>query len=180
MSTPRTPHPSRAWRIALRVMYRVIRLLDPLVRSALALGLPGLDGIVRIATPGRRSGRTRRTLVTLLRVGDRWYVGHPNGHTGWTRNAEAAGGIDVDPAPAPIGAAAGDRATVGVTRLPPGPERTAVIEATRTQQPFPGNLVYRAAHRHILAVGVYFRLELPSSSAPPPPDEPGAPSGIPA
>ena len=158
-------------------MYGVIRLFDPLVRSALALGLPGLDGIVRIAAPGRRSGATRRTLVTLLRVGDRWYVGHPNGHTGWTRNAEAAGEIELDPAPAPGVAAARNRATVGVTLLPPGPERTAVIEATRTQQPFPGNLVYRAAHRHILAVGVYFRLEMPSSS---PPGPPGAPGGIPA
>jgi len=172
-----TARASRAWRIGFRVMYRVIRLFDPLVRSAIALGLPGLDGIVRIAAPGRRSGRTRRTLVTLLRVGDRWYVGHPNGHTGWTRNAEAAGEIEVDPAP---GGAARDRATVRVTRLPPGPERTAVIEATRSQQPFPGNVVYRAARRHILAVGVYFRLELQSSSPGTTPDEPGASRGIPA
>jgi len=167
-----TARASRAWRIGFRVMYRVIRLFDPLVRSALALGLPGLDGVVRIAAPGRRSGRTRRTLVTLLRVGDRWYVGHPNGHTGWTRNAEAAGEIELDPAPPRGGAAARNRATVGVTLLLPSPDRTAVIEATRSQQPFPGNLVYRAAHRHILAVGVYFRLELQSSSPGTTPDEP--------
>jgi len=48
--------------------------------------------------------------------------------------------------------------------LKDGPERDAVIAATARQQPFPGNLVYRAAQRHITAVGVYFRLE-PSDSA---------------
>jgi hypothetical protein len=149
------PRASGFWRVAFRVMYRVIRLFDPLVRSWLALGLPGLDGVVRISVPGRRSGRPRPTLVTLLRVGDRWYVGHPNGPTGWTLNAEAAGAIEIDPAPAGVAHAG----PVPVVRLPPGPERTSVVEATRTQQPFPGNLVYRAAVRHILAVGIYFRLE---------------------
>ena len=142
---------SRAWRFAFRVFYRLLRLLDPLVRSALALGLPGLDGVVRITVPGRRSGRPRRTLLTLLRIGDTWYLGHPNGATGWTRNAEAAGWLEIDPP-----TAAGRRVTV--SRLPSGPERDAVIRATWTQQPFPGNLIYRAACRHIAAVGVYFQV----------------------
>jgi hypothetical protein len=130
--------------------------MDPIVRSYLALGLPGLDGVVRISVVGRRTGRPRRTLVTLLHVGGEWYVGHPNGRTGWTRNAEAAGTIEIDPAPGGIGGR-----SFAVTRLPAGPERTAVIAATRTQQPFPGNLIYRAAARHIEAVGVYFRIERP-------------------
>jgi hypothetical protein len=34
-----------------------------------------------------------------------------------------------------------------------------VIRATVHQQPFPGNVFYRAAQRHIAAVGVYHRLE---------------------
>ena len=93
----------------------------------------------------------RTTLLTLLGVGGEWYIGHPNGDAEWTRNAEAAGIVQIDPP-----AADGD--TFSVVRLPPGPERDAVIRATRTQQPFPGNLVYRAANRHIAAVGVYFRL----------------------
>ena len=143
---------SAAWRIAFRVLYRFLRLTDPLIRSALAVGTPGLDGIVRITVPGLQTGRPRRTLLTLLTVGDRWYLGHPNGDAAWVRNAEAAGWLEVDPPPA-----AGPR--VAVRRLPPGPERDAVIRATWTQQPFPGNVIYRAARRHIAAVGVYFRLE---------------------
>ena len=93
----------------------------------------------------------RATLLTLLSVGGEWYLGHPNGETEWTRNAEAAGIVRIDP-PAAHGSA------FGVVRLSPGPERDAVISATRIQQPFPANLVYRAASRHIAAVGVYFRL----------------------
>ena len=48
---------------------------------------------------------------------------------------------------------------VTATPLPNGPERDAVIRATAEQQPFPDNLVYRAARRHILSEGRYFRLE---------------------
>ena len=143
---------SVAWRIAFSVMYRILRLADPVVRSGVANGLPGLDGVVRISVVGRQTGRPRRTLVTLLRVDRSWYVGHPNGDTGWTRNAESAGWLEIDPP-----SAGGPRRTV--TRLPDGPERTAVIRATWKQQPFPANLLYRAAARHIAAVGVYFRLE---------------------
>jgi hypothetical protein len=48
---------------------------------------------------------------------------------------------------------------VRAARLPDGNERDAVILATAHQQPFPGNLAYRAASGHILAMGVYFRLD---------------------
>jgi hypothetical protein len=53
-------------------------------------------------------------------------------------------------------------ASVDVTAipLPSGPERDEVILATSEQQPFPGNLLYGAARRHILSEGRYFRLEL--------------------
>lgn len=146
------PRASAAWRIVFLVSYRVIRLLDPLIRSLVALGWAGLDGIVAISVPGRASGRVRRTLVTLLHVDGAWYVGHPNGAAGWTRNAEAAGFVDVDPP-----GAGGPR--FAVHRLAAGPERDAVVRATWTQQPFPANLLYRAAARHVAAVGVYFRLE---------------------
>jgi hypothetical protein len=142
---------SVAWRLALRVMYRFLRLLDPLIRSWLRLGVGGLDGVVEVRVVGRRTGAMRTTLLTLLSMGGEWYIGHPNGDTGWTRNAEAAGIVQIDPP-------AADGNTFSVVRLPAGPERDAVIRATRTQQPFPGNLVYRAAARHIAAVGVYFRL----------------------
>jgi hypothetical protein len=152
-STPRATRQraSRFWGIALRVMYRFLRLIDPLIRSSLAHGSPGLDGIVELEVTGRRSGKRRTILLTLLSVSGEWYVGHPNGDTAWTRNAEAAGVIRIDP-PAAHGKA------FEVVRLPPGEERDAVIRATRSQQPFPANLIYRAASRHIGAVGVYFRL----------------------
>jgi hypothetical protein len=135
-------------------MYRFLRIVDPLIRSALALGMPGLDGIVSVSVAGRRTARRRQTLLTLLTVDGRWYIGHPNGDTGWTRNAAAAGEVEIEPAPGAVGTR-----PFRVTRLPAGDERDRVIAATRTQQPFPGNVIYSAARRHIEAVGVYFRLE---------------------
>jgi len=143
---------STAWAITFRVMYRGLRLLDPLIRSALASGSPGLDGVVRLRYVGRRTGRSRRTLVTILTVDGRWYVGHPNGPAAWVRNVESAGVVEIEP-PGALGS------RFGVVTLEPGPERDAVIRATWTQQPFPANLIYRAARRHVAAVGVYHRLE---------------------
>jgi hypothetical protein len=135
-----------------RVFYRILRLLAPLVRSALANGVPGLSGVVEIRYVGRRSGRLRRTLITLLNHDGAWYIGHPNGAAKWVRNAETSGWVDVDPP-----GATGSRHAIH--RLPDGPERDAVIRATAVQQPFPANLLYRAAQRHIAAVGVYHRLD---------------------
>jgi hypothetical protein len=138
--------------MAYRALYRMLRLLDPVLRSMVASGSPGLDGVVELRYVGRRTGRPRHTLVTLLTVGDRWYVGHPNGSAAWIRNIEDAGVVEIDPP-----GAAGSR--FAVVRLEPGSERDAVIRATWTQQPFPANLLYRAARRHVAAVGVYHRLE---------------------
>ena len=142
---------SRVWAAVFRVSYRLIRLLDPLIRSWIANGAPGLDGIVELRMVGRRTGRPRRTLVTLLSVDGRFYVGHPNGMAEWLANMLAAGWVEVEPP-----GAAGPR--FAVDRLPPGPERDAVVRATWTQQPFPANLLYRAARRHVAAAGEYVRL----------------------
>lgn len=146
------PRRSASWSVVWRVLYRLIRLLDPLIRSWVANGLPGFGGIVEVTVPGRRTGTTRRALVSLLRHDGRWYVGHPNGMTGWQRNAEAAGWVEIDPA-----GASGPRHAV--TRLADGPERDAVIRATAAQQFFPANLVYHWSRRHVAAVGVYHRLD---------------------
>jgi deazaflavin-dependent oxidoreductase (nitroreductase family) len=146
------PHRSVIWSIAFRAGYRLVRVLDPLIRSWIANGLPGLGGIVELRFVGRRSGRARRTIVTLLRHGGAWYVGHPNGEAAWVRNVEAAGWVEIEPSGA-------DGPRYRVRRLANGPERDAVIRATARQQPFPANLLYRAAQRHIVAVGVYHRLE---------------------
>lgn len=148
-------------------MYRGLRLLDPLIRSWMAGGSPGLDGVVQLRYVGRRSGRPRRTLVTILDVDGHWYVGHPNGSAGWVRNIESAGVVEIEPA-----GAHGSR--FAVIRLEPGPERDAVIRATWGQQPFPANLLYRAARRHVAAVGVYHRLETVAPVAPVASDAPVA------
>lgn len=91
-------------------------------------------------------------LLGLLRVGDRIYLGHPNGDVAWTRNLESAGVGELRPRGfAPL--------TVRPVRLPPGAERDAAIAATWHQHPFPGNVLYYLARRHISAVGTFFRLE---------------------
>jgi hypothetical protein len=89
--------------------------------------------------------------VTLLTVEGVPYIGHPNGAAPWTRNVEAAPAIDL------VDAAGRAEAYVALP-LNEGPEREAVIRATWTQQPFPGNVIYAAARRHVRSVGVYFRL----------------------
>jgi hypothetical protein len=141
-----------AWRVTWRAAYALIRLLDPLVRSSVALGMPGLERIVELRIRGRRTGRERGVLVTLLTLDGMTYVGHPNGTASWLRNLEATGSailvIQGEP-PLPVHA----------MTLPPGDERTAVIRATASLQPFPANVLYRAARGHILRVGHYVRLE---------------------
>jgi hypothetical protein len=145
------PRRSALWSVAWRAGYRLVRILDPLIRSWIANDLPGLNGIVELRFPGRRTGQPRRTLVTLLRSAGHWYVGHPNGDAAWVRNVGTAGWVEVEPAGA-------DGARFAVQRLPPGEERDRVIRVTPSQQPFPASLLYRAARRHIAAVGVYYRL----------------------
>ena len=141
---------SAAWRLSLRFFYSVLRLLDPILRvwwRAFGIGITA-----QLTVRGRHSGRQRSVLVGLLNVDRHQYVGHPNGPVDWTRNLAAAGEARVAQRP-------GTWATLRAVPLSDGPERDAVIAATARQQPFPGNLVYRAAQRHIQAVGVYFRLE---------------------
>jgi hypothetical protein len=138
------------WAAAWRLTYGFLRLIDPWLRVSWRLGTLGITS--RLDVPGRRSGRSRDVLVGLLRVDDRWYVGHPNGAAAWTRNLDAAGEAVIHPS-------GSISLRVSARRLEPGSERDAAIRATARQQPFPGNLLYRASRRHVLAVGVYFRLE---------------------
>jgi hypothetical protein len=143
---------SEAWHRLFPIEYRLLRLLDPLVsrwwRGA------GLGNVVELQVRGRRSGLPRRVLLGLLRDGDRWFLGHPNGDVAWTRNLEAAHH-------AGLAFHDGRVLNVRATRLPPGDLRDRAIAATR-QHVFPGNLVYRLAWPHIRAVGAYFLIEIVS------------------
>jgi hypothetical protein len=148
---------SRIWSLLWRLGYAWLRLTDPLIRAAWRAG--GMGITVDLRAPGRRTGRQRAVLVGLIEVGGRWYVGHPNGEVGWTRNLAAAG-------EAVVAWPTGVSHRVRATSLSDGDERDAVILAAAHQQPFPGNLVYRAARRHVLARGVYFGLEPVDESLP--------------
>lgn len=151
------PRRSAAWHRYFPIQYRLIRLVDPLVRwwwiSA------GLGNVVELRVPGRRTGLPRRVLLGLLRDGDQWFLGHPNGDVAWTHNLAAAESAE-------IVFSGGRVIPVRATRLPPGDARDRAIAATR-QHLFPGNLIYRLARPHIRAVGSYFRLEpRPAGSEP--------------
>ncbi|HEU0237080.1 MAG TPA: hypothetical protein VFR14_11635 [Candidatus Limnocylindrales bacterium] len=150
---------SAGWRWFFRIAYRFVRLADPLLRAVIGLVGPFLPRAVDLEVVGRRSGHSRRVLLTLLTVDDAWFVGHPNGPAPWTRNLEAAG----------VGRLTlrdGRSVRVRPVRLWGGPERESVIRATWSQQPFPANVAYALARRHIRRVGVYYRLiELPDDAA---------------
>lgn len=145
---------SALWTATFRAAYSLLRLLDPLFRGAWAAGSLGITS--RLTVRGRVTGREHSVLVGLIQVGGRWYVGHPNGEVHWTANLRSAGLGRIAPrSDLPL--------DVTAQPLGHGPERDAVIWATGKQQPFPANLLYRAARRHILREGRYFRLEATSA-----------------
>jgi hypothetical protein len=144
------PRYSAAWHRWLPIQYRLIRLLDPLVR--LQWRGFGMGNVVELRVVGRRTGQTRNVLLGLLRDGDLWFLGHPNGDVPWTRNLEAAGtALLVFRPPTAI--------AVRARRLESGDLRDRAIAATG-QHVFPGNLIYRLARAHIRAVGTYFQIEV--------------------
>jgi hypothetical protein len=145
------PRASGFWRRALPAMYAFIGFMDPLIRGSWQSSGVGLRNVVDLRVAGRKTGIYRRTLLTQLVDGDRWCLGHPNGEVSWTRNLEAAGTADIAfRRMAPI--------AVRARRLEPGEERDRAI-LTTSQHPFPANIVYRLARRHIRAVGVFFAVE---------------------
>lgn len=145
--------PSRAWGWAFRALYHTLGWMDPLLRHWWLQF--GLGNVVQVTIPGRRTGSPRRTLLGLLVADGHWYLGHPNGAAEWTKNLEAADGRLLLTFPGQ-----GSIAFQAVP-LPPGPERGRAIQAT-VQHPFPGNLIYGLARRHVQATGRYYRLDLDS------------------
>jgi hypothetical protein len=140
---------SRFWHHAFRFQYRILAFIDPFVR--LVWRHFGVGNIVDVTVAHRNGTGDRSRLLGVLRVGNRRYIGHPNGHVGWTRDLLAAGGGTYRwPGLSPTEFTA--------TLLGDGDEREAAIRATG-QHPFPGNLVYRLGRRHVRKMGVFFRLE---------------------
>lgn len=144
------PRASAFWRRALPLQYALIKLLDPLIRAWWRSVGAGLGDIVELRVVGRRTGRYRPVLLTLLHDGAQWVLGHPNGDVAWTRNLEAAGTAD-------LAFRRGAPIAVRARRLR-GAAHDAAVAAT-SQQPFPGSIVYRLARAHIRAVGVYFAID---------------------
>jgi hypothetical protein len=152
----RPVHPTGAWAPLWPRWYRMIRALDGLlIRLALERGYGNL---VLLRVPGRRTGRERRLLLGVLRVGERCYLGHPNGDTSWTLDVRAADRITLESATLPL-------TSFKTLVLGPGPERDAVVRAAFRQHPFPGNAIYRLAAGHVFEFGVFFRLERSESRA---------------
>ncbi len=132
-------------------MYGFIGFLDPLIHPSWQASGVGLRNVVELRVAGRRTGAYRKILLTLLRDGDQWFLGHPNGDVNWTRNLEAAGTADIAFRRLPPVA-------VKARRLEPGELRDRAISSTG-QHPFPANLLYRLARAHIRAVGVFFAID---------------------
>src|SRR5258706_12665357 len=142
------------WHVVWRATYVVTRRLGRLVQFLVALRVPSFDNeIVKLSLVGRKTGRPRPVLVTLLSVDGRWYVGHPDGQTAWLANLGAAESVALTlPRQPPV--------HVRSVPLGLGGERDAVIRATATQQPMPVRPLYRASRRHVLRAGIYHRLEI--------------------
>jgi hypothetical protein len=139
---------SRFWRAAFRFQYRILALIDPLVRNVWRRS--GIGNVVELEVARRNGVGSRIRLVGVLHANRESYIGHPNGDVGWTRDLEAAGsGI--------IRYHNGTTWRFTARRVPPGDERESVVRSTG-QHPFPGNLVYLLGRRQVRAVGVYFRL----------------------
>lgn len=68
----------------------VVRLLDPLVRRLLAIGVPmGPNTILTV--PGRKSGLPRSFAVAVAEVDERRWVVGTFGEVNWVRNLRSAG-----------------------------------------------------------------------------------------
>jgi len=138
--------PSRVWSAVLDLY---LRGAPTAIMRFLWLRNPRLP-FRELRVVGRRSGRERRLLVNVIEIDGRRFIGHPNGRAQWTLNLAAAGACTlVD--------RAGAAERVRVVEVSDTSVREAIIAAT-TQLPAPSGRIYRAAGRHIRAVGRFFEL----------------------
>jgi hypothetical protein len=137
------------WRAAFRLQYRLLAVIDPLIRAVWRRF--GIGNIIELRVARRTGTGTRSRLVGLLSAGGQWYVGHPSGDVGWTRDLRAA-------CQCILRRPSGDEVTFRAVTLAASEEREAAVRAT-SQHPFPGNLVYRLGRAHVRSEGVFFRLD---------------------
>lgn len=154
MTTTKTgvsPHPAGSTTASRAFALLFATTPTPLMRALHRRGM--LTPVEEIRVVGRRSGIERSFFAVVLEHDGAWYIGHPNGHRAqWVRNLLHAGsGTVVRPD--------GWTTTVVATELPPGPERTAVIDAHRGAQRQPFRTLYGRARDHVIANGTYLRLE---------------------
>jgi hypothetical protein len=136
---------SRLWRAVFRLVF-----LTPKPVMRLVMRLVPAAPIKEVRIAGRRTGRERRYLLTVLDIDGRWYIGHPNGRSQWILNLLAVGSAVVVGRDGPV--------IVRPVELGEGRERDAAIKATATQ-PFPAGQVYSGAQDHLRAAAVYIRLD---------------------
>ncbi len=145
-------HGSRFWHAAFKLQYRILAIIDPLVGNVWRHF--GIGNVVELEVAQRSGKGMRRRFIGVLAANSNWYVGHPDGEVGWTRDLRAAreGRLVWHD---------GREWRFRAQELPPGDEREAAIRSTG-QHPFPGNLVYRLGRRHVRSTGVFFRLVDPA------------------
>lgn len=102
------------------------RLTSAVVAPLVRLGI-GPKHLHLLSVPGRRTGRTYQTPVSLLeRDGERWLVA-PYGERNWVKNARASGFVELR--------RGGRTQRVRVEDVPPG-ERAPILQAYLGQVPF--------------------------------------------
>ena len=72
----------------------LVRLVDPLVRRLLALGLP-MGPNTLLTVRGRKSGQPRAAGVAVVEIGARRWVTGAYGDVHWVRNLRAAGEAEI-------------------------------------------------------------------------------------
>ena len=96
-----------------------IRNANRLMVQLLRWGLP-MGRMALLTVPGRNTGLSRTTPVTLTRYQDGWSLGSPFGETDWVRNLRAAGLAEITRRRRTI--------RVAVTELPPDQAAPLLME----------------------------------------------------
>lgn len=75
---------------------RAARAVNHVFRWLAEAGI-SVAGTRALGVRGRKTGRRRSVVVNVLTVDGHDYVVSPRGHTQWTRNARAAGTVEIGP-----------------------------------------------------------------------------------